>query len=233
MAPKAGQLIRITAVKDKISTNIRVGTVMIVGDDDRPPEHRDPDGYHWIQSPDYPNTGCSAGWVKWEAVEFVAAEERAAEIAALKTAMVYHDGEPLSSAIVRLVGERDSERRRSRGWPEKLHDASKQIKQLESEVLRLSSPPGSSFQWDGVQGKPLLAGPGWVRWESVPAAAPVPDESKLHARCGRQRRELRRLNQNNRLMRAELQIAQRQNEDLGVHCVDQQRRIRILESAIK
>jgi hypothetical protein len=299
MAPKAGQLIRVTAVRPHTATRLSVGMIMIVGEDDHPPSFKDPDGYEWVQSTDHPSDSSASGWVKWEAVKLIAESEYTAIGDALKAAGASEGGR-IVDAITRLAGERDDARCKATAYQNDLslerkyretakNELLQRIARLEAEITRLSSPPGTSFGY--ANGKPvpsqvkeiplpaigswikitqtsshaLKVGEviqvgackremapydqvwvstgktipaktgeryGWVQWEewTAPVAAQTPADRSL---IGRQRRELRRLNQSQRLMKLELDAAQRINEDMGAHCIDLTRRLRILESAIK
>ncbi len=245
--PEAGTVIRVTAVMHQnLCTGLTVGTILRVGKDDRCPAPMD--GYVWVESQDVP-LGRQSGWVKWEPVVVLSAEECAEigkVVGVLRDARVYCDSEPLSRSVERLRDERDTDR--SMRVAERhinkttITDYQKRIDRLESEVLRLSTPPGSSFGIECKDGKlkavsgqtvSLPAGNWTIEWVEPPATPEPTNTDHLHARVGRQRRELRRLNQNLRLAHAELKLAQRLNEELSGHGLEQNKKIRVLESLVK
>ena len=144
-------------------------------------------------------------------------------ISVLNEARVYNDSEPVAEAVKRLAGERDSERARYHAVAVQLLEEKKRGAQLEREILRLSAAPGASFVWRGTDKPPL---PSEVRSVGEPEVAD--DQARL--RLSRQRRELRRLNEKQRLFKLENEHLTRHVEDLTAALLGERRARRIAES---
>lgn len=111
----------------------------------------------------------------------------------------------------------------------------KRIRQLEHEITRLSSPPGTAFAYTHEGFKPCSdrvnvcphAAPG----PPPPEPPPSPEES-LRARCTRQRRELRRLNQSQRALALAFENQQHTTSALVRELLDTRAAL-IVEKALK
>lgn len=211
---------RITATAF-ITKNLKVGDLLKVAQDELSPPGN-VDGFMWLQGNNHTEPDGQCGWVKWEPV----VDEIAS---ALIKANCYNDGEPLRFSIDRLVGERDTEREYSKKLRAMLTAASerevelnKRIKRLESELLRVQAPVGTSFGFK--DGKTVPQG-----WKQPPLPE-LPEEEPLRARCGRQRRELRRLNQSQRLLKLQLDKQERTTEDVLKELLDTRAALRVSQA---
>lgn len=149
----------------------------------------------------------------------------------LKAAKCFSDSEPTWKSVQRIVGERDTER----SYAEKLRkqitaaserevELNKRIKRLESEILRIQAPAGASYGHNGDR--------------PIPSFKPLPlpevdTEEPLRARCGRQRRELRRLNQRQRLAALQLEKQEHTTEALVVELLATRSALRVAEAVNK
>ncbi len=210
---KAGHVIRVTAVKPQLSTGITVGQLLTVAEDPRQPVSMY-DGHTWIES-----DGGAKGWVKYELVEVF----RSADVYQLRESLRAHMNESLVEAAARLRKNIEFSQNRT-------IELSDRIGVLESEVLRLSTPPGSSFVMR-PDGKPGLGVSPYSDQTVVHPQKPAESQKdELHARAGRQRREIRRLNQSQRMMKLEVTVLRRTNEDLVGKLLEQNKYIRLLEA---
>lgn len=205
--PKAGETIRITAVKSFASTNISVGQILTVAEDPRQPMS-EYDGYRWVESSD----GTSKGWVKWEVVEVITADEAHQIRLAIG---VFATGASLSEGVTRFAAAQQKARSIH---AKHMTELEKRIAVAEREVQRLSTPAGSAYTY-------RVDGP-----HSEQTVKRTTQRDELHARASRQRREIRRLNQSQRTMKLESQVLRRTNEDLVEKLIDQNKMIRMLES---
>lgn len=189
--PAIGQRIRITSTR--ATGLLKPGDVVTVGETFFTPGV--PEIWITTGSRKQGQDGERFGWVTWEPVD----EEEVVTL--LRAAGVYNDAEPLVCSVKRLLDERASERKRAERHQTaeaaaciQVRDHIKRIARLESEILRLSTPPGSPIGWNGKEGPQRHPNP-------LPeVAAPDPDRSRI----GRQRRELRRLNQRLRFLALQL-----------------------------
>lgn len=136
----------------------------------------------------------------------------------------YREDEPAHASVRRLMDERNLELQRAQRLKRELADAgvaaeaaSDRIRRLEQEVLRLSTPRGAPVGW-----KPGMG----VGVEVPPLASPPEDRSRV----GRQRRELRRLNASQRLLRLEADRSQRLFEDAASALIETRKALRLAEA---
>ncbi len=134
---------------------------------------------------------------------------------------------PLHLLLQQVVSDLETSRQLRELIDGDMTEARDRLRQLELEVTRLSAPPGTSFSW--INGKPVASV--CVNFPQpdpqAEASAPAEDE---RPRVSRQRRELRRLNQSQRMMKLELDHANRLNEDLSAMLLQLRKAYRVEES---
>lgn len=187
MRPQVGETVVITEIMNgNAAVNLAVGETLVVGEVDMKfiPEHIN--GFVWLS--DNPTTKC--GWVKW----------------------TYPQEQPAAVVGLPEIGQRIE-----------IIESQNQSRLLKpGDVIKVGCTyPGvgcDGFVWvttgsmpEGQHGEHF----GWVKWKPVTEQLPeTPAPSVLRARVGRQRRELRRLNQQNRQLRLERDYALMATEDL-------------------
>lgn len=156
--------------------------------------------------------------------------EHAQLLSVLRMSGSYNDAEPEYCSVRRLMDERNTERATAARRLEQVRELSvlttsqaERIRQLETEIKRLSLAPGSPVGWKPPEARP-----------AVPPAPPpymVTDEPEIdRSRLGRQRRELRRLNAAQRANRNELTLVTRSLEDAATEILRLRHALRIAEA---
>jgi len=141
----------------------------------------------------------------------------------LKAAKCYNDSEPLAESIKRLAAERDTERARAESARLGSLELRKKISSLESEVFRLTAPKGAAIAY--TPNGPKTCGQSFSAPPPPPASVPDP----TRARCGRQRRELRRLNQSQLLLKLQLERQETVCESLMRELLNARDALRVAE----
>lgn len=154
--------------------------------------------------------------------------EYAQLITVLRKSGSYNDAEPVYCSVQRLADERDTERSRGLKMKQTVGELSEtvqcqaeRIRALENEIRRLSTPPGNPVGWSPPRATAHLF--------AAPPPPMKPETTEDRSRMGRQRRELRRLNAAQRVLRMEVDLATRKLEETVEHCIHLRRQVRLLD----
>lgn len=223
--PTVGSWIRVTEVIGGGSINLNAGDIIRVASVSSAFDQFPIPSVAWVVAESDSNEP-RFGLVKWEPVDNIPACWDA-----LKTAGHDNRRESLDTNIRNLIGALETERIRVRARLAELHQANARIAALEKELLRVQAPPGTPFVWTSDGPKPQ----GWTcpplpTQPEPEKEEPQTQEDNLRARCGRQRRELRRINQRHRLVILERDNAARALDDALEALVNERRSRRLAES---